>query len=173
MSILGTLPPCSFPGCEDMSCEDYCAKDDYCGKYFGAGEAPRDKKCIECNKCKKGSKIKHTSVTPSLPSQFCIDLWILRIFKYCIKISEEPEVKPDPESCKGVKKPCQFLGCSSLSCEDFCEKDPHCGNGLHGNPNGNQLDHKCCECNLCKDVEVVTKPGGKFTHSSIPFLFIL
>ena len=112
-------------------------------------------------------------VTPSLPSQFCIDLWILRIFKYCIKISEEPEVKPDPGSCKGVKKPCQFLGCSSLSCEDFCEKDPHCGNGLHGNPNGNQLDHKCCECNLCKDVEVVTKPGGKFTYSSIPFLFIL
>ena len=75
MSILGTLPPCSFPGCEDMSCEDYCAKDEYCGKYFGAGEAPRDKKCIECNKC--------------------------------------------------------------------------------------------------KDIEVVTKPGGKFTHSSIPFLFIL
>ena len=80
-----------------------------------------------------------------------------------------PNISEEPESCEGVTKPCQFPGCSTLSCEDFCEEDPHCGK-IHGNPNY-KLDHKCCECNICKDVEIVTKPGGKFTHSSIPFLF--
>ena len=43
--------PCMFPGCEDLACKDFCAKDKnyrQCGILRGAEV---DKKCCECNLC--------------------------------------------------------------------------------------------------------------------------
>ena len=40
--------PCVFPGCQDLSCGEFCEKDLHCGKsYFVL-----TKKCCECDICK-------------------------------------------------------------------------------------------------------------------------
>ena len=38
--------PCAFPGCENMSCEDFCAIDNRCSNHWIL-----DKKCCECKLC--------------------------------------------------------------------------------------------------------------------------
>ena len=76
--------------------------------------------------------------------------------------SEEPEPEVEPESCED-HIPCVFPGCQDLSCEDFCEKDMHCGKTFFA------LTKKCCECNICEDNDSEEKTTGKFIHFSIPF----
>ena len=39
--------PCTFPGCEDMSCEEFCSIDETCVNHWLL-----DKKCCECKLCK-------------------------------------------------------------------------------------------------------------------------
>ena len=39
--------PCTFPGCENMSCEEYCSIDENCVNHWLL-----DKKCCECELCK-------------------------------------------------------------------------------------------------------------------------
>ena len=58
--------PC--PGCDDLSCEDYCAADKHCGHMQIL--LPFTKKCCECGFCKNDSeettgKFTHFSIPSS------------------------------------------------------------------------------------------------------------
>ena len=47
--------PCGFSGCEDMSCEDYCVKDKYCGDM--KNRMAKTKKCCDCNLCENSEVV--------------------------------------------------------------------------------------------------------------------
>ena len=44
----GKEGPCRFPGCQDLSCEEFCEKDPNCGHTY----LTLTNKCCECDICK-------------------------------------------------------------------------------------------------------------------------
>ena len=46
VSCKDVTAPCAFPGCEDMSCKEFCAIDKGCSNHWLL-----DKKCCECKLC--------------------------------------------------------------------------------------------------------------------------
>ena len=128
--------PCVFPGCQDLSCGEFCEKDRHCGKsYFVL-----TKKCCECDICKDYNSgpepptepptSEETTISNSVPEICTMKPRLSKKCK-CLKGKHKKACKnhfkefyfdTEMEKCKKIKKGECLLNENQFKTKEECEQ---------------------------------------------------